>query len=313
MYDITNILSNSTTTQVFYPVAGTNTWQTWQKPPTAKLIEIFCLGGGGGGGAGGAGTLNSGGGGGGAAAGYVRAIFPAYLLPDTLYIKPGTGGAGTGTLSQLAGSSGQGAVSFVSVGPTGSTAHYYPILVASSATAAGNGSTHGTNGQGGGGTAPTITTTAVAPFLSTAIYLATAGIAGAGGFISPASIVPVQALGSGLVTQGAGGLGSSGTTGSYAGSILSASVVLTQTITGSVTTTTFRSKPATRHGYGVLNPFCGTGGAGGANAAAGTSGSDGGNGFYGCGGGGGGVGTTTAGKGNGGRGGDGLVMITIIT
>lgn len=321
MYDITNILANSNNTQIFYPVSGSNNWQTWQKPPTAKLIEIFCLGGGGGGGAGGdaggAGS-NSAGGAGGAGAGYVKAIFPAYLLPDTLYIRAGTGGRGGITTS---GQPGQ--VSFVSIGPTGSTALYYPILVASSLTVAGGGggTSTGNNAPNAAAVASGATTTAVAPFLSTAIFTATAGVAGA---LQNTTGVGVSqtALATSLVTAGANG-GSYGLPGT-GGSILSASILLTQTVPGTPPTPNSGSALQAPPGYGLLYPFCGTGGAGGGCGSANgggvsiDSGSNGSNGWYGCGGGGGGCGginrfATGPKRGRGGNGGDGLVMITVIT
>ena len=96
MLDIFHIPSNTENTKIFYASSGSNSWQTWQKPRGAKLIQIFCLGGGGGGGGGSANTAvnNTGGGGGGGGAALSRGLFPAFLLPDTLYIQTGLGGAG---------------------------------------------------------------------------------------------------------------------------------------------------------------------------------------------------------------------------
>jgi hypothetical protein len=76
--------------------AITTDWKVWNKPKTASLVYIFCMGGGGGGGGGGAQATGAtaGGGGGGGSAGYTHNIFPAALLPDTLYVKVGYGGIG---------------------------------------------------------------------------------------------------------------------------------------------------------------------------------------------------------------------------
>src|SRR5574343_504617 len=86
-------------TQVFYPVQSTTTtngWMTWQKWPGISMVYMLMIasGGGGGKGAGGNATVGSGGGGSG---GMSRLLIPAWCLPDLLYIRPGTGGAGSTT------------------------------------------------------------------------------------------------------------------------------------------------------------------------------------------------------------------------
>ena len=90
VFDITNI--NNTT--VFY-TQGLNGWQTWQKPKNCKFVYITVIGGGGGGGGGRSSANNTSiGGGGGASSSITTGIFQANLLPDTLSILVGGGGAG---------------------------------------------------------------------------------------------------------------------------------------------------------------------------------------------------------------------------
>lgn len=309
MLGLSNIPTDTNHIQTFFPIA-TNAWQTWTKPSNAKLVQIFCLGGGGSGLPGGGGSTggNVQGGGGGTGGGYVNAIFPAYVLPGTLYIRPGLGGSGTPNGGVSTGNVGQ--VSFVSIGPTGSTALYYPILVASSLTTA----------PAGGGlsaaTGPAATTTAVAPFLSLAIYLATSGPDGGFG------LTDLTALATRLNTGGAGGgLHTSNTSISNPGGIISGSTIL-------LTVTQPRSPVnlagggnqgglQASHGYGSLYPYYGVGGNGGGGSTYSSStdtptGSRGGDGWYGCGGGGGGAGWSANRRGGAGRGGDGLVTITTI-
>lgn len=84
------------------PVAGVFDRQvfaangTWVKPTGAQLVRVQLLGGGSGGGAGGAGgtgdSLN--GGQGGAAGLYVEQWYPASILPASVAVTVGTGGAG---------------------------------------------------------------------------------------------------------------------------------------------------------------------------------------------------------------------------
>src|SRR5574343_1466651 len=85
--------------RIFNPQQSTTTtngWVTWSRPNGISWIYamIIASGGGGGKGAGGAATVASGGGGSG---GMSRLLIPAWCLPDLLYIRPGTGGAGSTT------------------------------------------------------------------------------------------------------------------------------------------------------------------------------------------------------------------------
>lgn len=280
MLDLSHIPSQQQQTFTFYSL-GAGVWQTWNKPRNAKFIEIFCLGGGAGGASGGAGGTARSGGPSGGAAGIVRGIIPAFLLPDTLYILVGKGGAG-GVGNSVPGES--GGISYIGLQPSTSE----QTLICKSSTTAPSNST----------TAPTISVVALSAFGNLGLFTAIAGIGGSNGGNQ-------TALATSLVTSGAAG-GSKGTgTFTPGANIISASAILTTQVNGGVT-----DAQNGADGYGTLQPFCGTGGAGGAGSAV-TSGGIGGNGFYGCGGGGCGAGLTSAGH-RGGNGGDGLVIITVI-
>jgi len=294
MIDVFNIPSQQQQTFTFY---ATGNWQTWNKPRGAKMIEIFCLGGGGGGARTTNAAGNSGGGGGGGSAGIVRGIIPAFLLPDTLYIlvgKGGVGGAATGTAGTA------GGISYVSL--IASTSEQ--TLICKSSTATANGGSASTAGA-----AATISVISLSAFGDLGLFTAIAGVVGGtGGALTPTPGGNQTALGTNLVTGGAGGGGKN--TGAYAsgGTVTPATVILTSTVSGGL-----GSNPAINmdgdNGYGSLSPFCGTGGAGGAGSPTSTGG-NGGNGYYGCGGAGGGGGNPS---GNGGNGGDGLIIITVIS
>jgi hypothetical protein len=311
MLDLSHIPSQQQQTYTFY---ATGNWQTWNKPRNAKMIEIFCLGAGGAGGSGGANVASRAGGGGGGSAGITRALFPAFLLPDTLYVQPGKGGPlNPGTTTTAGNTGATGSISYVAIAPTTSAT---TVLVQSSAAAAGGGLAAATNGTNAGGAAATIWTITSSPFTTLGLVTAIAGVAGgssANGL--SAAVTNIQALGSTLVTGGAGG-GASNNTSLVGGSILSASAILTSTVNaGSRSVSPGNGIPG-GSGYGSLAPVCGTGGAGGSGASGSNiTGGSGGDGWYGCGGGGGGIAYPAATNigGNGGRGGDGLVIITVIT
>jgi hypothetical protein len=238
---------------------------------------MMCIGGGAGGN-GGASNAVAGGSNGGGSGGVVRALFPANVLPDTLYIQPGLGGVGGNAGS---GTGGAGAKSYVTI--TSSTASIMNIVCTSGAAAA-----TGLNGE-------TIATTANAGLLSLGNFIAIAG--------QSYAFVPITPLTLTFVSAGSNGGSSVDTPPNYGGSILATNI--SQAITGSTSNTM-------EGGNGIVSwkPFYCLGGAGGwgsntADAAAGTKG---GNGAYGCGGGGGGSSNTNTG-GVGGNGGNGLVII----
>lgn len=284
MLDLSNIPSQQQQTYTLY---ATGNWQTWNKPRNAKMIEIFCLGGGAGGSINIVGTGARNGGNGGGSAGIVRGIIPAFLLPDTIYILVGKGGAGATTNNS---SGGQGGISYIGLQPLTSE----QTLICKSSTSNAN----NTN-------AATISTVSLSAFgnlgLFTAIGGATVPAGGSGTGASQAALATT------LVTSGAGGGGKTTATFAAGGNITAASVLLTSQVNGGVANAQNGDS-----GYGTLIPFCGTGGAGGAGRQGDSGfGGNGGDGFYGCGGGGAGASSSATGV-KGGNGGDGLVIITVI-
>jgi len=286
MIDVFNIPSSTQNTITFY---ATGNFQTWNKPRNAKFIEIFCLGGGAGGSINIIGTGTRSGGNGGGSGGIVRGIIPAFLLPDTLYILVGKGGAGS-TTNNTAG--GTGGISYIGLQPTTSE----QTLICKSSTSNPSNSTVGAS----------ISVVSLSAFGNLGLFTA---IAGVGATLGTSGAGASQAaLGTSLVTGGAAGGGKTTLTFAAGGNINSASAILTTQLNGGVT-----DAQNGADGYGTLQPFCGTGGAGGAGKQGDSGlGGNGGNGFYGCGGGGAG-GTTSATGLRGGNGGDGLVIITVIS
>ena len=312
MLDLSHVPSSQQYRQIFYAIGGSNSWQTWQKPRGAKMVQIMCVGAGGGG-AGGVfnGTYSGWGGGGGASGGITKLLIPSFVIPNILYIQVGIGGiggAGRSTAGNgLAG--GKGTDSIISVTPTGSATLTNSVLCIApggNGATANNGGVSGGNGLGGTSTTYTI---ANAPFITLGLYTFEPTIAGKNA--NNGTVIPdVYALSNSVVTGGAGG----GTTSrEIAGNVYSASAFLLNDLIAPPQSTGLPSP----NGYGIFSPiFCGTGGAGGNgnNAVNNISASSGGNGFIGCGGGGGGGGaaSTVGSSGNGGNGGDGIVFITSI-
>lgn len=294
MLDLSNIPSKQQQTYTFY---ATGNWQTWSKPRNAKMIEIFCLGGGAGGGSSLLSGSAYGGAGGGGSAGIVRGIIPAFLLPDTLYILVGKGGAGASTAGTQGGT---GGISYIGLQP--STSEQTLICKSSSQGPTGGASAFS---SGIGGVAATLSSAISSAFGNLGLFTAIAGVNGNNGGLNTGTSGGTQAaLGTNLTTGGAGGGGKSNTVVAGGGNITSALAILTNQVNGGVT-----SGQDGNSGYGTLQPFCGTGGAGGASILTGIGGR-GGDGFYGCGGGGTGSGSLAGSRG--GNGGDGLIIITVL-
>jgi len=291
MLDVSHIPSQNQQTFTFY---STGNWQTWSKPRNAKMIEIFCLGGGGSGGHPLISSSSGTGGGGGGSGGIVRGIIPAFLLPDIIYIFVGKGGIGPKTAST---SGSAGGISYVGLQPS---ILEKTLICKSSTTSAGGGNSTGPAGLGA-----TISIVALSAFGNLGMFTSVAGVIGGTGISTTGAGGSSQiALGSNIITGGAGG-GGKGSGIEYVGiDITPASVILTSRVSGGQTIGANGES-----GYGRLQPFCGTGGAGGAAILIGVGGA-GGDGWYGCGGGGSGSGSIVSKAGNGG---DGLVIITVIT
>jgi hypothetical protein len=270
MLDVSHIPNQTNNMWTFY-TQGIDTWQTWTKPRSAKFVWIMCIGGAAGG-YGGSNSAGFNGGSGGGSGGVARALFQANVLPDTLFVQPGPGGAG----GAGGGIPTTGSRSFVSIAPISTAA--LNIVCASG------------NAAAGFGTAETLLTTAGAGLISLGTFVAVAGVA-AGANVTPLSTT--------ITCPGCqGGSSSAGATSGF--SVLA--TTLSPLISGATTT-------SVNGGDGIWSwkPMFGLGGAGGAGSTTGAVGSNGGDGAFGCGGGGGG--SSSAGGGRGGKGGDGLVII----
>lgn len=273
MLDVFHIPGQQDFVKIYY-AADLATWQTWQKPRNCNFIYMLCIGAGNGGYGMTTGSLTETAGGGAGAT--TKAIFPANVLPDTLYIQPGIGGAG-GTSGGSNGSI--GTRSYVTITP--STASIMNIVCVSGGTPA-----IYSNGESAV-TSPTTT----AGLLSLGTWQSQGGNAGATG----ADIPMLTATQLNITCPGA-----SNAPGNTAGRSISATFHSPQIRGGTV------GGGNGNNGTWFWKPAFGLGGSGGGGNNAGTGG-NGGNGAYGCGGGTGGYGSVAGGAG--GRGGDGLVII----
>jgi hypothetical protein len=268
-------------------------FQIWQKPRSCNFVYITVIGGGGGGGSSSNVSGNGGGGGGGGSSSITHILIPSTLLPDTLYIQVGLGGAG-GTAGGDGSSGGQ---SYVSIRP--SISFIDTIIRTSDAPPLG----------GNGGTTFTQTSGNLS---SLGIWKSIGGDAGgAGGFASNGSTK--TALANSPLCGGGGGAGKSAS--NFAGGSILAGGVLGRVAGG--------SGGGGNGGKGLITitpnlltysstefPFATTGGSGGgSNTTIGGGGGNGGAGEIGSGGG--GSGAIDGGTGRvGGKGGDGIVIIT---
>jgi hypothetical protein len=269
MLDIFNIPGQQDNIKIFYN-AGATAWQTWTKPRNCKFIWMMCIGAGAGGGT--TGTTSPGFGGGSGAV--TRAIFPANVLPDTLFIQPGVGAVNT-----TAGRS------FVSITP--SSAITMNLVCISGNAPAGNGA----NLQLG----ETAATVGNANLLSLGTFTSVAGRSQP----NTATITPLT-----TTITCPGGNGGSATI-SVGSNIVSVDLgtFTTPNISGG---TIIGAGNNSDSGITYYKPLFSLGGAGGNsnNAGVGGRGGDGG-----IGSGGGGCGGGTIAGASGGKGGDGLVII----
>jgi hypothetical protein len=274
MLDIFNIPGQQDSVKIFY-AAGTTVWQTWTKPRGCKFIWMMCIGAGNGGLGMGTNTISANQGAGGGAV--TRALFPANVLPDILFIQPGVGG--TGGLSSTVGSPNDGGIGGRS----------YVSIVASSASSMNlvclSGTSPGVYWDGEGAAGP-----AVAGLLSLGNFQTIAGETGTVGNKTPLTTT--------ITCTGGGNFAS--ISGQPAGGSIFATTISPRIDGGAI--------GGGNGGDGIWSwkPMFGLGGAGGGNNSAGTGGK-GGNGGYGCGGGTGGYGNVAGGAG--GNGGGGLVII----
>lgn len=326
-------------------------WYIWKKPNNISLVSIIAVGGGGGGGGGGSidyGTTGGCGGGGGGGAGYtVTSLFPAIMLPDYLYIFPGTGGGGgLGQVNSIStGTNGQnGGTTYVSVEP--STDRYSAFITASG----GQGGFAAVTGRRGSAAIFTPQVYINCMFATLGIFSATApaasGDPGYGNGVNPSA---VNALGNNYNIKvnhpggGGGGVGLSSTSGdlnrSAVGYGCPSFSLVSQNFHGHVSSSSLATgisasgrcssipSGVTDGGNGFIynyinqstlsyapNKFFALPGGGGGGSLAGYTGNggNGGDGSLSCGGGGGGATLGGAGYagGNGGNGGPGFVLIT---
>ena len=293
----------SENTYVFYatsPATSLGNFQAWTIPPGVSALHITAIGSGGGGGTAAFGTNRSGGGGG-APGGVVSVTVPRIMLPDTLYLHIGQGGAG-GIGNNIAGQ--PGIISYVCIYPEINNGC---ILVQSSLSRPGGGQYGNATAPGG---LPTLTTGVTFLEQNTLVGATQAQT------IGTATTTNISYVG--LLTGGTGGGSTDAGTGAAAGgTILMSGISDTNAITsipgGLASTTAGVNGGDGNPGYFSWKPFIATGGTGGGGSgAAGTVGGNGGDGAYGCGGGGGGPGKVAGFSVRGGNGGSGLIIITVM-
>lgn len=279
--------------------SGGVVYQTWPKPLGCSMIFILCIAGGGGGGSaanGAAGTDRDGAGAGGAS-NMTRVIYPAFIMPDNLYVQVGYGGAGG---AQGAAANGlDGGPSAVAVQP--STDPKTRVVYADPGS--GGVSTGAFGGHGA------ITTTADAIWLTFGDWASviSSSSSGAGGVHAAASGVNNGAY---ITMGGTGGAGASAANAGFAGGqINSGGWFGPNPGNSSGMSGTPAGAGQTRWTGQYWKPFINRGGMGGASPSPSSSGVGGPGcpGQYGCGGGGGAAGAGTGGAG--GDGGPGIVFI----
>jgi hypothetical protein len=290
----------------FITPMSTTQWQTWIKPQEYSNFIIYVCGAGGGGGSGITitYTYNRSGGGGGGGGALTIINTPSYLLPETLYIQVGAGGAGGPAISPSA-SGTTGGTSYLCYYPSTSTPNL--IVQSNGGGGGGGGQSNAASTGGAGGTA----------FSNPSIfsYSSTSGASGIGdgagsagsNFIPNTSCIFGGASGGGVSN-------SSTSPGTNGGNIINSD--LFNQINGGISTgypVTANSTPG-GIGYLIKKPFTSISGAGGGSVggintafSAGAGGSA----IFGAGGGGGGMYSANSGlrNGAGGKGGDGFVII----
>jgi len=280
------------------------TWKTWEKPRSANMIQITCIGAGGGGGGGvtNADNNNRGGGAGGSSGGFTTLQIPAIFLPDILYVSAGAPGRGgvPGNPGGL-GTVGQG--SYVTIAPYTALTGIYTVCYANGGTVSTVQPTDLTTSTAPGAVAAaTITNMLIAGH---GTFTALAGQNGApGGAFSDSAGGNISYPTSGLLLSGGGGGGGGASAGGDVIAPTQASYVYFSTLARGNAGNPGQDG---RSGYQIQQPLLSLGASGG---GAGTNDNDdGGNGSpggIGSGGSGGGAGDP---GGSGGPGGPGLVII----
>lgn len=285
------------------------TWKSWQKPRGKSWLYLFMTGGGGGGGGGQTNTAGTsrGGGGSGSGACFATLLIPLALLPDTLYIQPGSGGLG-GT---AAGNGNAGGQSYVSIRPAAS--NWETVLTASGGNA-GSGSV--SSSGGGAGSAPSANNIGSCSMgLGGVANFGPGGAGVAGSTAGGTGASPADRLW-GSATNFCIGGGSGAATGTdnadfvgAAGNGTSPSITINNS--GFIAQVLGGPAGGGNGGDGIcgLRPLFAIGGGGGGTAGASGTAGRGGHGRWGSGGGGGGGGVT---GGAGGNGGNGVVLMFVL-
>jgi hypothetical protein len=294
---------------------GTAVWTTWNKLP-CSFVSLTMIGGGGGGGGGFTAAAGSarGGGGGGGSSGILRAVWPSWMLPDTLLLAVGGGGAG-GAAGAAGGAGGDSRLAMFN---TTTAINHFAVCAGATNGSGGTGTGGGAGGSGGGAAAGN-----TAMGLNWAIFTASSGQTGGAGGAQTGAVGNAPNGNVGLQPQaplsggaGGGGVGTANT--DFAGGPITGAGLF-PTLSGGAAAA---GKGPDGYIYQLnqsllaireLQPYAAVfggvcyGGAGGGTAgASGTAGAGGRGGGWGTGGGGGGGGVT---GGAGGKGGDGLVII----
>ena len=293
MLPFNNLPDNSKVDWFMQPTTG-NELHTWNKPSGCNFIYMLAVGGGafGGNGFSGAAGTARGGGGGGSCGQLCTLIVPAFLVPDSLYIKVGSGG--------IRSTSTNGTSTVISAYRTVTGSEIY--LTAGGGNNGGNGS-GSAPGSGGTTTTPGIPNSTLGTIgkwqgLITLGGSAAGAIAGAAGVVATFNYI---------LSGGAGG--GSTTSGDFAGGDITSAYGQVSALTvvkgGAAVANATSGQNDGGNGYFIPKRFASYGGAGGGASNNGVGG-NGGKGGPGSGGGGGGAGIT---GGLGGDGGDGFAVI----
>src|SRR5277367_4843467 len=200
-------------------------WTPFVIPRNATWMYLLTVGGassGGGGQTSATGVLG-GGGGGGASGAMSRLIIPAFFLPKTLYLSPGTGGLGVAAATI----GNAGVRSFIADQPFSGATTAQDLVLVSGAAAATAGATGGASAAGG--TGETIATNVLQPYTSLGLWTAIAGQNGSASGASATAGGAVAWGGSGIFCSGGTGGGTTNTTTTNAagGAITGAGLVPT--------------------------------------------------------------------------------------
>ena len=203
------------------PGAGTSSaapythWETWIKPRGVRWIYMMAVGSGG---AGGAGTFTiasaSPAGGGGGSGGMTTCLYPAFFVPDTLFIDVGAGGQSANTSAQTGGS-GTNTDIRAEIGISGTSQAHISFCFANGGTGGGGSTTATVGGIGGTGASTSGIGNSIC--MGRGIYSSYAGQTGSAGGTNGTFGVNLVYPTTGLcVTAGTGG-GGGGNVGAYGG------------------------------------------------------------------------------------------------